>query len=92
MGASYGLVEVAWEMRMRPRALVIVPASVQAQKRSQTNLPSMKCVANLFCLPARKSLDFFSFLQRSPSPLSNAPKPKGKRAMDAFLEEIKRCP
>ncbi|KAJ7217830.1 hypothetical protein GGX14DRAFT_438446 [Mycena pura] len=27
---------------------------------------------------------------RSPSPVSNAPKPKGKRAMDAFLEEIKR--
>ncbi|KAJ7496036.1 hypothetical protein B0H11DRAFT_1716178 [Mycena galericulata] len=26
----------------------------------------------------------------SPSPLGGAPKPKGKRAMDAFLEEIKR--
>ncbi|KAG6898179.1 hypothetical protein C0992_004166 [Termitomyces sp. T32_za158] len=32
-----------------------------------------------------------STMDRSPSPLpSNAPKPKGKRAMDAFLEEIKR--
>ncbi|KLO12290.1 hypothetical protein SCHPADRAFT_875731 [Schizopora paradoxa] len=31
-----------------------------------------------------------SLLDRPPSPLSNAPKPKGKRAMDAFLEEIKR--
>ncbi|KAJ7346830.1 hypothetical protein DFH08DRAFT_203448 [Mycena albidolilacea] len=27
---------------------------------------------------------------RSPSPVESAPKPKGKRAMDAFLEEIKR--
>ncbi|KAJ7680524.1 hypothetical protein DFH06DRAFT_1163333 [Mycena polygramma] len=27
---------------------------------------------------------------RSPSPLGSAPRPKGKRAMDAFLEEIKR--
>lgn len=27
----------------------------------------------------------------SPPPVSSAPKPKGKRAMDAFLEEIKRC-
>ncbi|KAG6885975.1 hypothetical protein C0993_006902 [Termitomyces sp. T159_Od127] len=32
-----------------------------------------------------------SAMDRSPSPLpSNAPKPKGKRAMDAFLEEIKK--
>ncbi|KAG6903083.1 hypothetical protein C0995_006270 [Termitomyces sp. Mi166 len=32
-----------------------------------------------------------SAMNRSPSPLpSNAPKPKGKRAMDAFLEEIKK--
>ncbi|TFK23911.1 hypothetical protein FA15DRAFT_680928 [Coprinopsis marcescibilis] len=28
--------------------------------------------------------------QRSPSPVSSLPKPKGKRAMDSFLEEIKR--
>ncbi|KAJ7772581.1 hypothetical protein DFH07DRAFT_733862 [Mycena maculata] len=27
---------------------------------------------------------------QSPSPLGSAPKPKGKRAMDAFLEEIKK--
>ncbi|KAG5719701.1 hypothetical protein E4T56_gene14859, partial [Termitomyces sp. T112] len=30
-------------------------------------------------------------MKRSPSPQpNNAPKPKGKRAMDAFLEEIKK--
>ncbi|GLB37619.1 putative RPR [Lyophyllum shimeji] len=38
----------------------------------------------------RQSRAGFS-MNRSPSPPSNtAPKPKGKRAMDAFLEEIKR--
>ncbi|KAG2015754.1 SR140 protein [Coprinopsis cinerea AmutBmut pab1-1] len=30
------------------------------------------------------------FFKRSPSPTVSAPKPKGKRAMDSFLEEIKR--
>ncbi|KAG6920286.1 hypothetical protein DXG01_005055 [Tephrocybe rancida] len=29
-------------------------------------------------------------MNRSPSPSNSAPKPKGKRAMDAFLEEIKK--
>ncbi len=28
---------------------------------------------------------------QSMSPPLNVPKPKGKRAMDTFLEEIKRC-
>ncbi|KAJ3529257.1 hypothetical protein NMY22_g9066 [Coprinellus aureogranulatus] len=31
-----------------------------------------------------------SVFQRSPSPVNSAPRPKGKRAMDSFLEEIKR--
>lgn len=34
-------------------------------------------------------INYFEVLKCSPKP-SNGPKPKGKRAMDAFLEEIKR--
>ena len=35
----------------------------------------------------RESIDHYTFQPPSPPP---APRPKGKRAMDSFLEEIKR--
>ncbi|KAJ7079120.1 hypothetical protein B0H15DRAFT_859171 [Mycena belliarum] len=53
---------------------------VQADSKS-AYIPNSR---NLTEVPSRKSVK-----ARSPSPVG-APKPKGKRAMDAFLEEIKR--
>ncbi|KAJ6587138.1 hypothetical protein DFH09DRAFT_1142685 [Mycena vulgaris] len=62
-------------------------------KKSGSNF--VKANSKSAYVPASKNLSegssrLTSGKARSPSPVESAPKPKGKRAMDAFLEEIKR--
>lgn len=64
-----------------------VPAGQTSQVQpSSTNAFRRVCVGD----SVRESSTQYRAIRQSPSPPSTAPKPKGKRAMDSFLEELKR--
>lgn len=63
------------------------PSERQSHASGTTNV--LNRVRRLALVQPSSSLNIYEYDQSS-SPPSAAPKPKGKRAMDAFLEEIKK--
>jgi U2-associated protein SR140 len=65
------------------------PAAPRGQSERRPHIASTRVSNRVRGLASVFILIFYDHDQ-SPSPLSMVPKPKGKRAMDTFLEEIKR--